>query len=175
LACSALRSTSSTAILIAMRATLVACAAATLVVALAAGGASNAGRVTARGTVTWVADGDTIDVSLSTGRIERVRLIGIDTPERGACYSGRARAQTIALTLRKSVVLVGDRTQPRRDRFGRLLAYVSAPRRPDVGRRLLEGGFARVLVVGRPFKRVTAYRAAEHRAQSSAAGMWSAC
>lgn len=36
-------------------------------------------------------------------------------------------------------------------------------------------GFARVLVVGRPFQRVTAYRAAEARAQSSAVGKWSAC
>jgi micrococcal nuclease len=132
------------------------------------------GQFTLRGTVTRVVDGDTIDVRLSSGKTERVRIIGVDSPERGACYAARAAAQTNAMTLRKRVGLVGDRTQARRDRYGRLLAYVSAPRRPDVGRRLLEGGFARVLV-GRPFQRVTSYRAAERGARTSAVGMWSAC
>jgi micrococcal nuclease len=38
------------------------------------------------GTVTRVVDGDTIDVQLSSGPI-RVRLHGVDTPERGQPYS----------------------------------------------------------------------------------------
>ena len=32
-----------------------------------------------------VVDGDTVDVRLTSGRTERIRLIGIDTPERGKC------------------------------------------------------------------------------------------
>ncbi len=53
-------------------------------------------------TVTDVVDGDTIDV-LIAGRTERVRLIGIDTPETKKpdtpieCYGPEASANTTAL------------------------------------------------------------------------------
>jgi len=65
--------------------------------------------------------------------------------------------------------------QARRDRFGRLLAYVTLPNRQDLGRRLLSGGFARVFVFRRPFGRVASYRAAEQAARNDARGLWSAC
>ena len=68
-------------------------------------------------------------------RRERVRILGVDTPERGACGAPeRATAETLRLTDRRTVRLAGDRSQARRDRYGRLLAYVSAPGAPDVGR-----------------------------------------
>jgi micrococcal nuclease len=128
-----------------------------------------------RGTVVAVVDGDTIDVK-SVGRArQRVRIVGIDTPERGSCYAGRATAETARLALRKSVRLVGDRMQARRDSFGRLLAYVTVPGGQDLGRRLLEGGYARVFVVGRPFQRLNSYRAAERKAQSAPSGLWATC
>ena len=38
------------------------------------------------GIVTWVADGDTLDVDMGEETIE-VRLIGVNTPERGECYA----------------------------------------------------------------------------------------
>src|SRR5262245_50751171 len=78
---------------------------------------------TLRGPVVRVVDGDTIDVRVAGGT-ERVRVLGIDTPERGACYADRASAETARLALDRRVVLRGDRTQARRDRYGRLLAYV---------------------------------------------------
>lgn len=40
-----------------------------------------AGAQTIDGTVVEVIDGDTIDMRLANGTIERVRLLGIDTPE----------------------------------------------------------------------------------------------
>ena len=51
--------------------------------------AVSAGAFTYRGTVTHVVDGDTLNVRLTTGKTERIRLIGIDTPERGVCYFSR--------------------------------------------------------------------------------------
>lgn len=70
-------------------------------------------------TVTHVVDGDTIDV---TGGV-RVRLIGIDTPERGACGATEATAALRALVDGRRVVLVpGARDDV--DRYGRLLRYV---------------------------------------------------
>lgn len=71
--------------------------------------------------VTNVVDGDTIDVDLN-GTIQRVRFIGVDTPEVGDCLADQATARTTALTLGKAVTLVKDTSEV--DRFGRLLRYV---------------------------------------------------
>jgi micrococcal nuclease len=79
------------------------------------------------GTVTRVVDGDTITV-LVAGRAERVRYIGMDTPEtrhpvKGEEPGGReAAAANRALVLGKTVRLELDVRE--RDRYQRLLAYV---------------------------------------------------
>ncbi len=79
-------------------------------------------------TVTRVIDGDTIVVSLG-GHAERVRLIGIDTPETVSpvkpvqCFGKQASDHTKALLPPGTVVrLVRD--VEARDIYGRLLAYV---------------------------------------------------
>lgn len=68
--------------------------------------------------VTRVIDGDTIE--LSTG--ERVRYIGINTPERNECFFQEAKLANEKLVLNKEVRLVKDVSQT--DRYGRLLRYV---------------------------------------------------
>jgi micrococcal nuclease len=141
----------------------------------AAAHAAPTGSFETRATVTYVVDGDTVDVRLPSGKRERVRLIGIDTPERGACYSAAATRRARELALSQPVVLRGDSTQATRDRHGRLLAYVWLPRGRDLGFQLLAGGFAEVYVYDRPFQRLSAYRTAESRARSSSTGRWRAC
>jgi micrococcal nuclease len=140
------------------------------------GSAAPSGSFTYRGTVTRVLDGDTVDVRLTSGKVERVRLVGIDSAERGACYSSQATAQARRLALSKPVVLRGDRTQATRDRYRRLLAYVWIPGGKDLGYQLLSGGFAKVYVYnGSRFERLAAYRGAEAGAQGRGAGRWAAC
>ena len=63
----------------------------------AAAHSSPTGSFKLSGTVVHVVDGDTIDVSLASGRRERVRLIGVDTPERGQCFFTRATDVTARL------------------------------------------------------------------------------
>lgn len=77
-------------------------------------------RSSKRGTVQRVLDGDTIDVRLVSGRRERVRLIGINAPELNPleCFGAEARAAAQRLAYRKRVLIVGDRTQATRDRYG---------------------------------------------------------
>ncbi len=67
---------------------------------------------------TFVIDGDTIIVSDGT----KVRLLGIDTPERGEPYYKVAKDYLIGAVSKKRVVLKFD--QRRRDKYGRTLAYV---------------------------------------------------
>lgn len=137
--------------------------------------AASTGEFTQRGVVTEVVDGDTLRVRLASGKSERVRLIGIDAAERGACFAEQAGQRARQLALSKPVVLRGDRTQDTRDRYGRLLAYVWIPGGRDLGYQLVAAGFAKVYVHRVPFQRLPAYRTAERRAKSAPAGAWKAC
>src|SRR5438876_10411040 len=87
---------------------------------------ARSGAFTLRGTVTRVVDGDTVHVAVA-GRDEKVRLIGIDTPEIGQCDAAKATVLARQLAQGRPVKLVGDPTQATRDRYGRLLAYVGLP------------------------------------------------
>lgn len=73
-------------------------------------------------TLVKVVDGDTIDVKLENGAQERIRLIGIDTPERGETCFSEATDRLKALLAGEQVTLKKDKSE--RDRYGRLLRYV---------------------------------------------------
>ncbi len=123
-------------------------------------------RETAR--VVSVIDGDTIIVEGN----RTVRLLGIDTPERGEPFYAKARDALRRAIGTRPVRLVSCREE-QRDRYGRLLAFVEADR-TDSGAELLRLGLARTLFVGpcaRP--RETAYRQAERAAFLAGRGIWS--
>jgi micrococcal nuclease len=126
--------------------------------------------------VTRVVDGDTLVARIGR-RSERVRLVGINSPEVGRCYASQATAMARKLALNRRVTLQGDRTQSRRDRFGRLLGDVRLPGKGnrDLGRELIRAGRARVFVFNRPFARLRSYRAAEAAAIAGHLGLWGAC
>jgi endonuclease YncB( thermonuclease family) len=140
------------------------------VAALAA--TAQAGRFTLKGSVTAVVDGDTMLVRMSGGKSERVRLIGIDTPERGACWSSQATAAASRFAVGKPVTLRGDATQDTRDRYGRLLAYVWLPGGQDLGYQLIAGGFGKAYVYNRPFSRLSAYQRAETTGKRLVRSLW---
>ncbi len=146
------------------------------------GGGSLPARITQYGRVTNVVDGDTIDVRLSsTGKVRRVRLIGIDTPEvYGGTECGGPEASAYMkqmLPNRTRVKLVSDRTQDRVDAYGRILRYVTKTSvGRDVNRAQVWKGWARVYVYdGNPFERVSSYRDAQSSAQAAPRGMWQLC
>ena len=74
--------------------------------------------------VARVVDGDTIVVAIGGPRGTKVRLIGIDTPERNECFYRAATTRMRALVEDKLVRLVRDVSET--DRYGRLLRYVYA-------------------------------------------------
>jgi micrococcal nuclease len=138
-----------------------------------------AARATRTARVVRVVDGDTILV-LVGGREERVRYIGIDTPESVKedtpvqCFAKRAAAENARLVAGREVRLMPD--VETRDRFGRLLAYVY---RADDGRMvneaLVRGGFARTLTIAPNVRFAERFRLAARAARRSSLGLWSAC
>jgi micrococcal nuclease len=124
--------------------------------------------------VTYVIDGDTVHADVR-GRDERVRLIGIDTPEVGQCDAAKATALARRIATGRNVTLIGDPTQATRDRYGRLLAYVVLPSGRDLGYQELARGYARVYIYDRPFVRLAAYRRAERIGSTYADGITRAC
>ncbi len=83
------------------------------------GSAGHAEQPILSGTVSRVIDGDTIDVQLTSGPI-RVRLNGIDTPERGQPWGREATNALSALVMGKQV----DLEPFTQDRYDRLVANV---------------------------------------------------
>ncbi len=139
------------------------------------GTATSSGAFTLNGRVIHVVDGDTVDVRLRSGKRERIRVIGIDTPERGVCFFSQFSRRTSEFALGKNVTLRGDATQDTRDRYGRLLAYVDVNGHRDLGLALVQGGYAAVYVFREPFQRLGRYRAAAASAKGARAGAWTAC
>jgi endonuclease YncB( thermonuclease family) len=100
------------------------------------------------GVVSRVVDGDTIDVDL----VGRIRLVGIDTPERDACGCDQATAAMTALGGGRAVQLVRPAGVDDTDPCGRLLRYVDLPDGTDVGLARLRAGWP-----APPTTRPTAY------------------
>lgn len=141
------------------------------------GGSTGSGTKPKKTVVRSVVDGDTIKVR-HRGREKSVRLIGIDTPEvygKREC-GGRQASRSLKRMLDpgERIKLIPDRTQARRDRYGRLLRYVEDGGR-DVGKRQIARGWARVYVFERRFERVNKYRRSQKRAKRADRGAWSKC
>lgn len=130
--------------------------------------------------VTKVVDGDTLHVRMpdAAGTDERIRLLRINTPERGHPGYERATAALLALVGGKSVELEWEKPGvPARDDFGRLLAYVWVGDGDDarlVNLELMRQGFTRFFTKYGEGRRAGEFRAAETAAQTANAGLWSA-
>jgi micrococcal nuclease len=130
-------------------------------------------------TVLNVVDGDTVDVQLADGTTERVRLIGIDTPEvvdprtTVQCFGQEALARAHELMDSQIVGLELDSSQGERDTFGRLLAYVWLPDGRNFGEVMIGGGFAHEYTYEQPYAYIDAFRAAQDLAITNQAGLWS--
>ncbi|WP_404386546.1 thermonuclease family protein [Knoellia locipacati] len=125
--------------------------------------------------VVGVTDGDTIRVRVPSGT-ERVRLIGLDAPERKGdeCWSQQAASRLQSLVQSRTVQLVADPTQADRDRYGRLLRHVVTEDGQLAAQVLIEGGFAKEYTYAAAYEHRDTYLAAQKRAQTKRLGVWSA-
>lgn len=116
--------------------------------------------------VTLIVDGDTL--GLDTG--ERVRLVCINTPEKGTNYASEAKAALSKLVLNKTVTLERDTTD--KDAYGRLLRYIW------LGDKLVNGvivgkGLAEVYKYGVDLKYCDSFDKLLKNAEDKKLGMWS--
>jgi micrococcal nuclease len=88
------------------------------------------------GPVVSVLDGDTIEV-LYNKRSERIRLSGIDCPEKGQAFGKRAKQAASALVFGKQVMLQIHGT----DKYGRTLADVLLMDGRNINRELVKAGW----------------------------------
>ncbi|GMR21255.1 MAG: thermonuclease family protein [Gammaproteobacteria bacterium] len=119
-----------------------------------------------------VVDGDTL--ILNNG--EHVRLLGINTPERGKKQTpdqplADAAFKRLRSLFQGRVVKVRPGVEPR-DRHGRLLATVQAPDGMDVSQILLSEGLGWMVAIAPNTAHVEKYQAAERRARRASLGVW---
>jgi len=130
--------------------------------------------------VVRVVDGDTIVVRRPGGPQERVRYIGIDTPESVKpdtpvqCFAEAAASANRRLVAGRTVRLVPD--VEARDRYGRTLAYVY--REPDgafVNAALVRDGYARTLTIPPNVRYAARFAQLARDARRADRGLWKAC
>ena len=121
-----------------------------------------------RARVVRVIDGDTVQLR----GIGRVRLIGVDTPERGSCFDDAATRFTQARIGGRRVRY--ELGEEEKDRYGRTLAYVY--RRGDMHNlALVQRGFAETLTIAPNDRFARRFERAERRARRAALGRWGSC
>ncbi|HWS11592.1 MAG TPA: thermonuclease family protein [Rhodocyclaceae bacterium] len=129
-----------------------------------------AGAEAVEGRVTWVDDGDSFVMILDGGREARVRIAGIDAPERRQPYSRVARRHLEEMVKDRRVTVAAYKT----DVYDRLVGPVRANGR-DVGLAQIEAGLAWHDVrrlAEQPADEARTYAGAESAARSARRGLW---
>ena len=126
--------------------------------------------------VNRVIDGDTFEAKVK-GKLERIRLLLVDTPEsvhpdenRNVEYGKIASKYTKSLIEGKNINLELDLQE--RDKYGRILAYVYLENGDMLNELLLKNGHARVMVIPPNIKYVTEFRELERQARDNNLGIW---
>jgi micrococcal nuclease len=126
--------------------------------------------------VVAVHDGDTITVKFD-GRTEKIRLVGIDSPEirderqsyRDAAYAARNYARSRLGG--ETVTLEPEARQGDRDKYGRLLRYVILRDGTNINEELVRQGYARVYDKFN-FTLKPRFKALEAEAKQQGLGVW---
>lgn len=130
--------------------------------------------------VAHVVDGDTFAADID-GRIIRVRMLGINTPETVdprkpvECYGSEASNEAKTLLDGRMVRLVANLSRELKDKYGRYLFYVYRDDGLFVNENLIKNGFAREYTFGKPYSMQVEFRKIEKEAVKENVGLWSKC
>lgn len=129
--------------------------------------------------VTNIEDGDTITVDMN-GNEERVRFIGVDTPEVRdprkpvQCFGRAASAFTKDQIKERTVRLEADPENTNRDRYNRLLRYVYLPDNTLLNAEIIRQGYG-FAYTSFPFTKKDEFKKLEDEARENNRGLWSSC
>ncbi len=131
--------------------------------------------------VARIIDGDTVHLRPRTGTtdtIEKLRFIGIDTPERATdtrpaeALAQQARQFVTKQLARHHYQLLLEFDREHKDRYGRTLAHVWLDRQHNLAEILLENGLAVLLSTPPNLRNLDCYHDAEQRARNTRLGIW---
>jgi len=117
------------------------------------------------GKVVGVADGDTITVFVK-GHTVKVRLVGVDAPEKKQAFGPEAKEFTSSLVFGKTVTISA---QSRRDRYQRVLGVVVLPDGTILNQELVRAGMAWHYT---QFSRDAKLIELENEAKTAKRGLW---
>lgn len=118
-----------------------------------------------------VNDGDTVTVTLN-GRRDKIRLIGIDAPEMGQGSWGERAKRHLEDILHSSRNVYVEYDVERRDKYGRLLAYIRTTGGRLVNAEMLKDGYAVLFTFPPNVKHVEEFTSAQRQARESKRGIW---
>lgn len=125
-----------------------------------------------------VTDGDTIHINYN-GKNEKVRLIGLDTPETKdprkpiQCFGREATAKMTELAENKNIRLEFDKTQGERDKYGRLLAFVYSEDSKNLAYEMIRQGYGNEYTYNsNPYKYQNEFKEAARKAREENKGLW---
>lgn len=117
------------------------------------------------GSVVGVLDGDTFDV-LHNGKAERIRLSGIDCPEKGQAYGQKAKHAASALAFGKEVTIQTHG----KDKYKRTIGEVILPDGMNLNQELVKQGWCWWYPKYAPDNVILAEL--QRRARRSGLGLW---
>lgn len=125
-----------------------------------------------------VIDGDTIEVNIN-GINEKVRFIGVDTPEMNdnrapiRCFAQEAKNFTERFLRQFNFTLESDPTQSNRDKYNRLLRYVILEDGSNLSKIIIENGYGYEYTYQIPYKYQKEFKEAQKQAEKNELGLWS--
>ena len=122
-----------------------------------------------RARVTYVYDGDTVEVELRGERM-KVRYIGVDTPEIDQPYYEEALEANLQLVKNEDVIL--ERDVSNTDQYGRLLRYVYLTDGTFVNAELLREGYGRTINIPPDVSNERYFARLEDEARRNNLGIW---
>jgi micrococcal nuclease len=134
---------------------------------------------TATATVISITDGDTVHVSYPGMDNDTVRLLAVNTLEKDSidekerCFARLATDFTKTNLLNKKVLLFSDQTQPKRDKYNRMLAYIQVGGSPELfNETLMKSGLAKTYKASPPAVEWSKYETIRQAEESSKQGIW---
>ena len=118
-----------------------------------------------KGKAVSIADGDTFTLLINGNEQVKIRIDGIDAPEKKQDFGNRAKQYLSDMIWGKELTVKVSK----KDRWGRSIGKVSTPTIPDVGLEMIKAGLAWQY---RDYNKDEAYSEAERLARENKKGLW---